>query len=176
MLSIFSCVCCLFVYLLLRNVYFDLPKFFSGLFGFLFFVCFLSCMSCWYNLEIKPLLAALFANIFCLQALLAFSFAVQKLISLIRSYLFLLLFLLPWETDLRKPWYCFWQRMFCLFSLSEILWCHVLLIYNFIFWVIFVYAMRACSHLIYLWLSSFPNTTCWRDFFSLYSLASFIKD
>jgi len=64
-------------------------------------------MNCLYNLEIKPLLAALFANIFCLKVVFAFSFAVQKLISLIRSYLFLLSFLLPWETDLRKHWYCF---------------------------------------------------------------------
>ena len=97
--------------------------------GCVFCVFFLSCMNCWYNLEIKLLLAALFANIFCVKVVFAFSFAVQKLISLIKSYLFLLSFLLPWETDLRKHWYCLYQRMFCLFSLLRVLWCPVLFIY-----------------------------------------------
>ena len=64
-------------------------------------------MSHWYSLEIKPLSVASFANIFshsvgCLFFFMV-SFAVQKVVSLIRSLcLFLLLFLLPWETDLRK--------------------------------------------------------------------------
>ena len=48
-------------------------------------------------------------------------FAVQKFESL-----FLLLFLLPSETDLRKYWYDVCQRMFCLWSLLGILWCHIL--------------------------------------------------
>ena len=39
--------------------------------------------------------------------------------------LFLLLFLLPWETDLRKHWYDLPQRMFCLCSFLEVLWCCV---------------------------------------------------
>ena len=51
-------------------------------------------MSCLYVLEIKPLLLASFANIFshsvsCLFILFMVSFAVQKLISLIRSLLFI---------------------------------------------------------------------------------------
>ena len=57
------------------------------------------------------------------------SFAVQKLVSLIRSYLgflFVCLFLLPWETDLRKHWYDLCQRKFCLRSLLGVSWCHVL--------------------------------------------------
>ena len=80
-------------------------------------------MSCLYILEIKPLLVASFANIFsrsvgCLFILFMVSFAVQKLISLIRSHLFiLLLFLLPWGTNLRKHCYDLCQRMFCLCSL-----------------------------------------------------------
>ena len=75
-----------------------------GLFVFLL----LSCVSYLYILGIRPLLVALFANIFspslgCLFVLFMVSFALKKLISLITSYLFiLLLFLLPWETDLRK--------------------------------------------------------------------------
>jgi len=52
----------------------------------------LSCMSCLYILEVKPLLVASFANIFsqfvdCLFVLCMIFFAVQKLISLIRSHL-----------------------------------------------------------------------------------------
>ena len=37
--------------------------------------------------------------------------------------LFLLLFLLPWETDLKKHWYRF-MSVFCLCSLLGVLWCH----------------------------------------------------
>ena len=52
----------------------------------------LSCMSSLYILEMKPLMVASFVNIFshyigCLFILFMFSFAVQKLISLIRSHL-----------------------------------------------------------------------------------------
>ena len=35
------------------------------------------------------------------------------------------LFLLPWETDLRKHCYDLCRRMFCLCSLLGVLWCHV---------------------------------------------------
>ena len=63
-----------------------------------FFFLLLSCMSCLYLLEIKPLLVASFANIFfhsvgCLFFLFTVSFAVQKLISLIRSSLFIFAFI-----------------------------------------------------------------------------------
>ena len=54
-------------------------------------------MNCLFILEMNPLLAALFANIFshsvgCLVVLFIVSFAVQKLLSLIRSHLFLFAF------------------------------------------------------------------------------------
>ena len=70
--------------------------FLIGSFGFLL----LSYMSCLYILEIEPLSVASFASIFsqfigCLFVLLMVSFTMQKLIHLIRSRLFLLLFLLP---------------------------------------------------------------------------------
>uniref|UniRef100_A0A4X1T4F0 Uncharacterized protein n=1 Tax=Sus scrofa TaxID=9823 RepID=A0A4X1T4F0_PIG len=58
----------------------------------------LSCMSCLYILEIKPLLVAWFAHIFsqsmgyCLFFLFILSFPVQKLLSLIRSHLFIFAF------------------------------------------------------------------------------------
>ena len=76
-----------------------------------FLLLFLSCMSYLYILEIKPLSVTSFANIFsqcigCLFVLFMVSFAVQKPVSLIRSHLFIfVLFLLLWETDLRKHWY-----------------------------------------------------------------------
>ena len=75
---------------------------------------------------------ASFTNIFlhsigCLFLIFMVSFAVRKLVSLIRSNLFILfLFLLPWETDLVKHLYGLYQRMFCLQSLLGVLWCHVL--------------------------------------------------
>ena len=57
----------------------------------------LSCMSGLYILEINPLSVASFANIFshseyCYFVLFMVSFAVQKLLSFIRSHLFLFLF------------------------------------------------------------------------------------
>ena len=64
--------------------------------SFIFLV--LSCMSCSYILEINSLSVASFATIFshsegCLFALLIVSFAVQKLLSLIRSHLFTFVFI-----------------------------------------------------------------------------------
>ena len=106
-------------------------------------------------LEIKPLLVTSFANIFsqsigCLLVLFMVSFAVQKLISLIRSHcLFLLLFLLPCETDLTKYYYDLCQRMFCICSLLGVLWCHVLYFKSLShFEFIFVYGVRVCSNFI----------------------------
>ena len=68
--------------------------FLTGLFVFLV----LTCMSCLYILEINPLLLVSFAFIFshsegCLFTLLIVSFAVQKLLSLIRSHLFTFVFI-----------------------------------------------------------------------------------
>ena len=68
--------------------------FLIGLFLFLA----LSCMSCLYILEINPLSVVSFAIIFsypkgCLFTLLIVSFAVPKLLSLIRSHLFTFVFI-----------------------------------------------------------------------------------
>ena len=73
----------------------------------------LSCMCCLYIWEIKPLLITSVVNIFShsvgfffffFAVLCVVYFNVQKLINLIQSNLFLLFFLLPWETDLRRHW------------------------------------------------------------------------
>jgi len=68
--------------------------FLIGLFVFLA----LRCMCCLYILEINPLSVVSFAIVFshsegCLFTLLVVSFAVQKLISLIRSHLFAFVFI-----------------------------------------------------------------------------------
>ena len=68
--------------------------FVTGLFVFLI----LSHMSCLYILEINPLSIDSFANIFsysegCLFTLFIVSSAVQKLVSFIRSYLFIFVFI-----------------------------------------------------------------------------------
>ena len=70
------------------------PHFLIGLFVFLA----LSCMSCLYILEINPLSVVSFAIIFChsegcLFTLFIFSYAVKKLLSLIRSHLFTFVFI-----------------------------------------------------------------------------------
>ena len=95
MLSSFSCTSWPSVCLLGTNVYLGhLPIFGLGC----LFLLLLSCMSCLYILEINPLSIDSFANIFshsegCLFTLFVVSFAVQKLLSLIRSHLFIFAFI-----------------------------------------------------------------------------------
>ena len=72
-------------------------SFFHFLIGLFVFLV-LSCMSCLYILEINPLSVVSFAIISslsqdCLFTLLIVSFAVQKLLSLIRSHLFTVVFI-----------------------------------------------------------------------------------
>ena len=72
-------------------------SFFHFLIGLFIFLV-LSCVSCLYILEINPLSVVSFAIIFshskgCLFTLLIVSFAVQKLVSLIRSHLFTFVFI-----------------------------------------------------------------------------------
>jgi len=86
----FLMCCWASVYLLNSFAHFSV-----GLLGFLL----LSCISCLYILEIKPLSVASFEMILChsvscflLLLLLLFSFAVQNLVSLIRSHWFIFAF------------------------------------------------------------------------------------
>ena len=72
-------------------------SFFHSLIGLYVFLA-VSCMSCLYILEINPLSDVSFAIIFshskgCLFTLLMVSFAVQKLLSLIRFHLFTFVFI-----------------------------------------------------------------------------------
>ena len=95
MMGIFSCARWSSVCLLWRNLYLDfLPIFHLGCLLFML----LSCMSCLYILEIELLSVTAFANIFsqsvgCLFVLFMVSFAVQKLVNLIRFHLFIFVFI-----------------------------------------------------------------------------------
>ena len=82
-------------------------------------------------------------------------------IHLIWSYLFIFCF---YSLRLVRLTYCYslCQKMFCLCSRSFMVSCLIFKSLSY-FEFIFVYGMGVIILLIYMWLSSFPNTTCWRD-------------
>lgn len=112
-LNILLCAYCPTV-CLCRNVYLGL----LSIFNWIICLFLLSCMSYFYVLEIKPLLVGTFVMFISWVSLcLWVYFGVQKLVSLIRSYLLIfVLFLLLWEADLAY-WYKLCQNILCQCSL-----------------------------------------------------------
>ena len=117
-----------------------------------------------FTLEIKSLSVTLFASSFSHSVGCLFFFfkwfpllceSLQVWIGPI--CLFLLLFLLPWETDLRKHWYSLCQGLFCLSSLEGVFG-YLIFRSIILFEFIFVYGVTVCSNFLDLHVvaSTFP--------------------
>ena len=128
-------------------------NFLTGLFVFLI----LNYMSSLYILEINPLSVALFAIIFfhyksCLFILFIISFAVQKLLSLVRSHLFTFIFIsinLEGGSDRILLW-CISNSVLPIFSSKNFIVSSLIFKSLIHFEFIFVYGVRKFSNFILL--------------------------
>ena len=178
-----SCAYCPSVCLLWRNVYLGLlPIFQLGCLVFCYWTVWAVYICI---LKINPLSVASFANIFsqskgCLFVLFVVSFAVQKLISLIRSHLFIFAYFSIALGDWPKKTLVRFlsENVLHMFSSSSFM--MSCLIFNFEFILnLFLCMVWRCvlTSLIYLQLSNFSTPLAEETVFSpLYILASFVED
>ena len=123
-------------------------------------------MSCLYILEINSLSIASFVNILshsvgCLFLLFMVSFAIKRLLSLIRSHLFIFVFISITLGDRSKKILLqFMKRIFCLFSsktfrLSSFTFKYLI---HFECFCVYMVLGSVLISIIYRLLSSFPST------------------
>ena len=175
MLSIFSCLYWPPVCLLWRNVCFGLlPFFLIGLFVFLI----LSCMSCLYILEIN------LCQLFHLQLFLrvvfqsCLLFSVQKLLSFIRSHLFIFVFISIMLGNGSEGIFLWFMSKNVLPTVSSKSFIDSGLTFKFLihFDFIYVYGVRKCSSFILLVVAVHFSLIEEAVFYRLYFLACFVKD
>ena len=149
MLSIFSCACWQPVCLLWRNVYLGLlPIFRLGCLFLCYWVVWAVCIF-W---KLSPCQLHQFANIFsqsigCLFVLFMVSFAVQKLVSLIRSHLFIFAFISLALADWPKKTVWFMsENVLLMFSSRSFMVSCLIFKSSSHSEFIFVYGVRVCSN------------------------------
>ena len=136
----------------------------------------LSCISCLYILEIKPLLVVSFAEFFtlsvgCLFALFMVSFAVKKLSSLIRSHLFIFAFISIAMGNWPKKillWFMSETVLLMFYSKTFMISCLIFMSFSHFE---YLYMVRDCvlTSLIYMQLFNFSIITCWRGCYEMES-------
>ena len=158
MLSIFLGACCPLVCCLWRNVCLGFLPVFDWVVGFLVDELFVYFRD---EALVSRIICKYFLPFYRLSFCFVYGFLSCAKACKFKSHLFLLLFLLPWKSDLRKHWYDLCKRMFS--SRSFMVWWLIFKSWSH-FEFIFVYDVRVCSDFIDLHVTvQLSNITCWRD-------------